>query len=200
MHIHTCTHPHPPSCPHPRLDQSCCFFGFVLRHTLVPCTAHAFLRQSHHRLRWLKTPGPIGVLFRFVWLEKDGFHWFRLCFLCIYQGTPSILPKGHQKHQAKPRQEVALNHTCLDLAVQHGQQFPCVKGDPTRVLGLGVVSFKTTIQKGLPKLRPTETTHARDWIVPLPRSAHAACNKLKKPWFMFHMGVGQNFKAPDRRF
>ena len=36
-----------------------------------------------------------GLLFYLVWLEIDGFRWFRLVLCPIYQGSPSVSPKGH---------------------------------------------------------------------------------------------------------
>ena len=44
----------------------------------------AFLEKDTHRCS-----------FRLVWLEIDGFHWFRLDSCLMYEGNPSIRPQGH---------------------------------------------------------------------------------------------------------
>ena len=35
-----------------------------------------------------------GVLFRFVWIEIDGFHWFKMGFIPL-AGAIVVFPRGH---------------------------------------------------------------------------------------------------------
>ena len=53
--------------------------------------------------RTSRTIIPMGVLFRLVWLEMDGFHWFRVS-CCICQGQ---LP--FQKDTYDPYQKLGVD-------------------------------------------------------------------------------------------
>ena len=70
----------------------------------VPRVLMAFV--SFFRLVWLNVDGfhwfrwLLFHLFRLVWLNVDGFHWFR--WLLFHLPGPSILPKGHLCSESMP--------------------------------------------------------------------------------------------------